>query len=91
MATIFYVGYYFLKSRAIKEIIFQYDQASQLIGANQQKITGYLRGDSTITRWVSVLRFAIPEKYFSISVVVFQDAIPPEEYRKLLRYCRVIS
>lgn len=45
---------------------------------------GVLQGDSTITHWVSVLRFLVRNKQLKRSCVVFQDMLKEDGYRKFL-------
>jgi len=42
-----------------------------------------LLGESTVSKWVSVLRFKVEEKYFKCSCVVWSDSLTSEEYRRL--------
>jgi len=48
-----------------------------------------ISGDSTVTAYVTVLRFIIPEKKFKQTCVIFKDAMDADSYRKMvvrLRY-----
>ena len=40
--------------------------------------------DSTITRWVSILRFKIPGQEKVRSCIVFRDSLVPDAYRRLV-------
>ncbi len=42
-----------------------------------------LSGDSTLTGWVSVLRFTRQENHFKQSCLIFRDALPADGYRQL--------
>jgi hypothetical protein len=44
---------------------------------------GVLRGDSTVTPFVSVLRFSMPGKFLATSCVVFMDSLSKDAYRQL--------
>ena len=76
--------YGLLKSRqAIQQVRLYKSGHWQL--RNQQQIIRYanLTGDSTITRWVSVLRFQVSENPRMRSCIIFSDALRQEEYRQL--------
>lgn len=45
--------------------------------------TAALRGDSTVTAYVSVLRFDIPERKKPLSCIIFRDSLAADEYRRL--------
>ncbi|VVC75810.1 hypothetical protein AQUSIP_11070 [Aquicella siphonis] len=47
-------------------------------------LQGVLKGDSTVTRWVAVLRFQIEGRYFPVTCLVFRDSCRPGYYRRLL-------
>lgn len=55
-----------------------------LITTAKNHYVGELCGDSTITRWVSVLRFKQPDRWQKQSMVLFRDALAPLQYRQLL-------
>lgn len=57
-----------------------------LIYRNGDSVVGKIRGDSTRTRFVSILRFDVPHAYLAQSCVIFNDAIHPDLYRKLLAH-----
>jgi hypothetical protein len=46
--------------------------------------TGELYGDSTVTPWVCVLRFFIPEVRKKYTFIIFNDAMDKNSYRRLL-------
>lgn len=43
-----------------------------------------LSGDSTVTRWVCILRFSIPDRRWKYACVIFRDAMTKEAYRRLV-------
>jgi len=43
-----------------------------------------IRGDSTVTSLVSVLRFRVDRKSLPVSCIVFRDSLPPDFYRQLI-------
>ena len=55
-----------------------------LLITRQGDINAELLGDSTVTRWVSVLRFRVDGHRFPQSSIVFRDSLPEGVYRKLI-------
>jgi len=51
-------------------------------------IEAEMKGDSTVTNAVCVLRFRVPGKRLKVSCVVFKDSVDRELYRKLLVWLR---
>ncbi len=49
-----------------------------------QRYDVVLRGDSTVTTLLSVLRFQLPQRYFCQSCLIFRDALTADDYRRLL-------
>ncbi|HVE43873.1 MAG TPA: protein YgfX [Gammaproteobacteria bacterium] len=49
-------------------------------------VDAVLRGDSTVTRFVSVLRFSVQGSRWPVSCVVFPDALAVDKYRRLIRF-----
>ena len=43
-----------------------------------------LLGDSIVTQFVSVLRFAVPERRAPLVCIVWKDSLPAGEYRQLV-------
>jgi len=43
-----------------------------------------LRGDSTVTGLVSILRFRVAKRFWPVSCIVFQDSLEPDRYRQLI-------
>lgn len=68
---------------AVNRLIYQGHGRWQ-ISTPHQSYTAELRGDSTVTAWVSILRFNIPERRFPVSVTVFRDSFVKDEYRRLI-------
>jgi hypothetical protein len=56
---------------------FRFYQAGKLHEAS-------LLGDSTVTGWISVLRFKMSGKRFPVSCVILNDSLPADQYRQLL-------
>lgn len=48
-----------------------------------------LRGDSTVTTLVSVLRFDVSGQRRPVVCMVFRDSLPAEEYRRLIGVIRM--
>jgi hypothetical protein len=61
----------------------QLDASRWLLQMREGEIEGTLLGDSTITRWVSILRFRITNSYRPLSCIIFSDALTKYSYRKL--------
>jgi hypothetical protein len=55
-----------------------------LLYTQKSVLEGTLRGDSTVTTWVSVLRFNVSGHFWPVSCVIFNDALASDSYRKLL-------
>lgn len=55
-----------------------------LIGMGSGEIEAVLRGDSTVTHCVSILRFKAEEFYFPISCTLFPDSFSKDIYRQLV-------
>ncbi len=74
----------FLKStHSIIQIKRQQDN-SWLVHTTMATYVANLRGDSTVTQVVSVLRFQIQNNRFPLSCLVFCDSLPYDCHRKLL-------
>lgn len=43
-----------------------------------------LRGDSVVTKWISILRFKTERRFWPVSCIIFYDSLSPHYYRKLL-------
>ena len=72
---------------ALREIRHLNGNAWHLLTQQDQQI-GDLMGDSTVTRLVCILRFAIPQKRLKQSFVLFNDCMQPEEYRRFIVYLK---
>ena len=48
-----------------------------------------LRGDSTVTHLVAILRFQVTNQYWPQSCLVFRDSLERDEYRRLLVVLRM--
>lgn len=59
------------------------------LSTHTQQLTAELRGDSTVTGFVSVLRFRVEKRVLPISCVVFKDSLNPQLYHQLLRVCHL--
>ena len=54
-----------------------------------ETVEGILRGDSTITTVVSVLRFDIRGSRWPLSCMVFRDSLRGDDYRRLISTIRM--
>lgn len=79
---IFYRDILLRSPKSIKKIIMHYPDWSIQIGDQMHKVI--VRGDSTVTSKLSILRFNTLEKKFKCSSIVFKDAMLADEYRQLL-------
>lgn len=69
--------------QAVYRLNYQGEGRWEVYMANQP-YSAELRGDSTVTTWVSVLRFQVAGRRFPISTVVFRDSFMQDEYRRLV-------
>lgn len=53
------------------------------------KFDAILRGDSTVTTLVSVLRFDVSGQKFPLVAIVFRDSLPADDYRRLVATIRM--
>lgn len=87
-AVIFYYLYIFYTScllkgkHAIGQISFNED--GWHIFCHDEMLVVDLCGESTVTNWVSVLRFKLPHKRQKYTSVIFKDAINADDYRRLI-------
>jgi hypothetical protein len=52
-------------------------------------VDAQLRGDSTLTAIVSILRFDFPQKRWPVVSIICRDSLAPEQYRQLVGVLRV--
>lgn len=64
--------------------VLRYTQDGWRLYTGTQSFSATLKGDTTITRWVSILRFRVANKTFPMSVVVFHDALEANQYRQMV-------
>jgi hypothetical protein len=55
-----------------------------LVQTNRQQYEAILKGDSTVTTFISVLQFKAQEKRWPITCVIFPDSLQADWYRQLL-------
>lgn len=97
LSTLAYAGiiahqFVFLRAkRALVNLISIESNELKLIDLKGKIIQARLRGDSTVSRWVSILRFDIPGERFAKTCIIFRDAIPANDYRQLLVYLKIIA
>lgn len=61
------------------------------IGKAQSLDLAQVCGDSTVTTWVSVLRFKVAKKRAKQTCVIFRDSLGSEQYRRLLVALRTVK
>ena len=54
------------------------------VQSNQKIYEAILKGDSTVTTAISVLRFQANNKRWPITCVIFPDSLPQDVYRRML-------
>ena len=59
--------------------------------SRSKEISAILLGESTVTPFVCVLRFALPHQRKKQSCVIFKDSVKKEVYRKFLSAILVVS
>lgn len=82
-------GYTLLKHRNTLTALHYIGKGRWLISSNNQVRSASLRGDTTVTARVSVLRFRIDNQIWPKSYVIFRDALAPDQYRKLIVIMRM--
>jgi len=93
--VLIYGGYLFKRfgllqdGRAITRIKREQDGKWLLQTKKNVIYTAELQGDSTVTTWLSVLRFRVPKRFWPISCIVFRDSLTRDHYRKLLVLVRM--
>jgi hypothetical protein len=87
--VILYSLFIFYRHRALRALSHD-DQGWQLQTADGL-FEAALCGDSTVTTWVSILRFKLPGHAFKRSYVLFHDAMRADQYRKLIVHARWLS
>lgn len=60
------------------------DKKDWYISNHSDVFKAQIAGDSTLSSWLCVLRFSLPQKRFKRSVVIFNDALEADHYRRLL-------
>lgn len=55
-----------------------------VVVTRDNEVEAEICGDSTVTRWVSVLRFRVGGRKRPISCIVFNDSLAQDQYRKLM-------
>ena len=81
--------YCLLKADASIQVIrFMHDN-KWVVSTRKGAMEAILLGDSTVTRWVSVLRFRVPESRWVQSCIVFRDSLAEGNYRQLVVAARL--
>lgn len=76
-------------NHAIKVLKFQND--SWQLNDGDKLIPVKLCGSSTLTSYISILRFKIEGKKKKRSIVIFRDSLPPRFYRRMIVLLRTIK
>jgi hypothetical protein len=80
--VLIYGGKIFLDQREILGLSFGEKGWDLLL--RDGKISALLANDSTVTRWVSVLRFSVEGKWLKKSCLVWWDSVSRDDYRKMI-------
>jgi hypothetical protein len=65
--------------------VIQHVQANQwLLHMRNETYTAEIKGDSTVTAFVAILRFKMEGKRFAQSCIIFRDSLADGTYRDLL-------
>jgi hypothetical protein len=75
--------YVLLKSKYSIRSLRRHSNASWSLYTHQHIYSAELRGDSTVTSVIAILRFQRANTFFPLSAVVFKDSLAVEEYRRL--------
>lgn len=80
---------YILLQSGISIVSLLYQQKSGwILGSRSQHFNATLLGSSTVTRWVSIMRFKVKEKKFPVNCIIFRDSLSESDYRKLILYAK---
>ncbi len=79
---VFYSNCLLKSNSAVKRLLFNED--GWHISCRNKQLHVELRGESTVTSWVSILRFQELNKRQKYTSVIFRDAMNQEEYRRLI-------
>lgn len=77
-------GLYLLRERQSIVLLRHHRDEVWHLTTRKEVIMATLRGDSTVTRWVSILRFNVPNQLLPVSCVVVHDSLGMERYRQLV-------
>lgn len=69
----------------------QLEDGNWSVFTQQGRYHATLRGDSTVTNIVSILRFHTPQQRLPLSTVVFPDSLAGRDYREFLVMLRTLS
>lgn len=83
MARVMWI-YCLLKAHASIQSLRFISDKKWVVVAGGAETEAELSGDSTVTRWVSVLQFKIAGQRRPVTCILFVDSLPAELYRKLL-------
>jgi toxin CptA len=65
------------------------DGGSWLLTTRGGTMEAALRGDSTVTNFISILRFDVPGKKRPIASIIFRDSMSADDYRRLVGALRM--
>lgn len=76
-------GYDFNPATRVVEATIESSGRSKIILGNGRRVAATLRTDSLMTPWLILLRFNVRHRWQHPSMVLFQDALPKEQKRRL--------
>lgn len=87
---VFYIGSRYVLLRSSKSILIikRHSDGHWQLNTSHHETFAWLIGDSTVTRFVCVLRFKFPGHFFLTSSIIFFDSLSNDEYRRLLMLLR---
>jgi len=89
VAIIMYSLFIFYNQRNLRALT--HDQQRWCVQTLGGSFEASLCGDSTVTTFMSILRFKIAGKFFKRSYVVFKDTMLADDYRKLIVHTKWLS
>lgn len=76
--------YGLLKGKNAIQTIAPMSDDQWLLTTKTGRYEAILKGDSTVTHLISILRFVVAGQRFPLSCTIFKDSLPPDDYRRLV-------
>jgi len=81
----YYLGSLWGSSDAIRTVLLDTEADSILVQNNNEEVTVKLMGDSVFSDQLVLLNFITQSQQRKLSVMIFPDAVHPDNYRRLMR------